>query len=203
MAGLEGLICFGILRGRQQTFVLLDEWVPEAGRAFGPGEALAHLAERYFTGHGPATLQDFTWWSGLKVSEAKAGIEAAGPLLSWVSYEGREYFTGEAPHYAPGGEPDAYLLPGFDEYILGYRDRSAMLDPTLADRTVIGANGMMLPTIVVDGSVMGIWKRTIGKRAIAVKMNPFSPLSSPRRLLVAAAAERYGRFMGNPVTVEW
>jgi len=203
MAGLEGLICFGSLRGRQQTFVLLDEWVPESGRAFGPREALAHLAERYFTAHGPATLQDYSWWSGLKASEAKAGIETAGPLLSRVSYGGMEYFTGDAQPYDSGDVLDSYLLPGFDEYILGYRDRSAMLDPTLAERTVIGANGMMLPTIVVDGSVMGTWKRTLGKRAIAVKMNPFSPLNSPRRLLIAAAAERYGWFMGNLVTIEW
>ena len=203
MAGLEGLLCFGSRRGRQQTFVLLDEWVPEAGRSFGPGEALARLAERYFTGHGPATLQDFTWWSGLTVSDARAGIKAAGPLLSRVSYGEREYFTGEAPPHDPGGEPGAYLLPGFDEYILGYRDRSVILDPALADKTVIGANGMMLPTIVVDGSVVGTWKRTIGRNAVNIAMKPFVPLNAAHRRQVRAAAEQYGTFMRSPVTIEW
>ena len=201
-AGLEGHICFGSLRGRQQTFVLLDEWVPEPGRAFEPGEALERLAERYFRGHGPATLQDFTWWSGLKVAEAKAGIETAGPLLSRVSYGDKVYLMGPAPLYTQDDEPNVYLLPGFDEYILGYRDRSAMLDPTLAERTIIGANGMMLSTIIVDGSVAGTWKRTPGKKYIVVEPNPFLPFTHAQKRLVTTAAERYGAFMGLPVRMK-
>jgi hypothetical protein len=124
MAGLTGLICFGSPPGTRPTFVLLDEWVPEQ-REPGREEALAWLAIRYFTRHGPATLQDYVWWSGLKVSDAKAGIAGAGSRISPVRVKGTEYFTGSpVPDLVPG-EPAAYLLPGFDEYILGYRGTAA------------------------------------------------------------------------------
>jgi hypothetical protein len=202
MAGLEALICFGPNRGRQQTFVLLDDWVPETGRDPGQKEAPGWLAERYFQGHGPATLQDFAWWSGLTVSAAKAGVAAAGSRLSPVTSGGNDYFMAAAADRHPG-EPAAYLLPGFDEYILGYRDRSAILDPVVAGRTVIGGNGMMLPTVVIDGIVAGTWKRSIGKQEIAIGVNPLPPLRRGRNEQLLEAAERYGKFMGMPVTVAW
>ena len=202
MAGLEGLICFGNHRGNQPTFVLLDEWI-SPGLAFGQEEALAGLATRYFTGHGPATLQDFAWWSGLKVADAKKGIEAAGTALSQVTIGGREYFTDPETPDLTGGGQEAYLLPGFDEYILGYRDRNIVLDPSLAGRIVIGENGMMLPTIIIEGKVAGRWKRIVGKREIIITLHPFSSMSPAHKREVGAAAERYGKFMRMPVNVEW
>ena len=201
-AGMEGLICFGNHRGTQPTFVLLDEWV-SPGHAFGREKAVIELAKRYFTGHGPATLQDFVWWSGLKVSEVKAGIEAAGPAILGKTINGIEFFMAQETMDPPGDEPEAYLLPGFDEYILGYHDRRAVLNPSLAGRTVIGGNGMMLSTIVVEGSVAGTWKRGLRNREIVVALNPFSSLTSAHQRLVNSAAERYGRFIGMPVVVEW
>lgn len=201
-AGLEGLICFGPHEGNLATFVLLDEWVPHDGPSLRREDALALLAERYCTGHGPATLQDFTWWSGLTVSEAKAGMTAAQSRLLHMVVGGKEYFTAPNPGPEPG-EPVAYLLPGFDEYILGYRDRSAMLDPAVAAKTVIGSNGMMLPTVVIDGVVAGTWKRTAGKGKLALRLHPFSPPGAVQKRLVTEAAERYGVFMGMPVSLEW
>jgi hypothetical protein len=202
-AGLEGLICFGPHRGSQPTFVLLDEWVPEGRAAGQEGAAGAWLAQRYFTGHGPATLKDFVWWSGLTVSDAKAGIHAAGSRLSPVTLHGKEYFMASPLPDPLPGEPAAYLLPGFDEYILGYQDRSPVLDPSVAGRTALGGNGMMPPTVVIEGSVAGTWKRTIGKREIAISVHPFSPMTPSHRDLVLAAAERYGKFIGMPAVVEW
>jgi hypothetical protein len=202
MAGLEALICFGPNRGRQQTFVLLDDWVPETGRDPGQKETPEWLAERYFRGHGPATLQDFAWWSGLTVSGAKAGVVAAGSRISPVTSGGKNYFMAASAKRDPG-EPAAYLLPGFDEYILGYRDRSAVLGPVGAGRIVIGGNGAMLPTVVIDGIVAGTWKRSIGKQEIAISVNTIPPLRRARNEQVLEAAERYGKFMGMPVTVAW
>ena len=201
-AGLEGLICFGTPRGNQPTFVLLEEWIPP-GLSFGLEEALAGLAKRYFIGHGPATLQDFVWWSGLKVADAKKSIEAAGTALSEVRIGGKEYFTDPETPDLTGAGQEVHLLPGFDEYILGYRDRSIVLDPSLAGRIVIGENGMMLPRIIIEGKVAGTWKRTVGKREIIITLHPFSSMSPARKREVAAAAERYGVFMRMPVVAKW
>jgi len=202
-AGLEGVICFGRPRGKQQTFALLDEWAPETGKTPGPAGALSRLAERYFSGHGPATLQDFVWWSGLTVTDAKAGITAAGDSLTSRVVGGKEYLSVPRDGDEGSGEPEVVLLPGFDEYILGYRDRSAALDPALAGKTVIGSNGMMLPTILVDGSVAGTWKRTVRKNTVTITFEPFINLDSVLRLKVRKAAEHYGIFMERPVSVEW
>jgi hypothetical protein len=119
-----------------------------------------------------------------------------------MTLNGTRYFM--APDTGAGySEPASCLLPGFDEYLLGYRDRSAVLDPPLAGRTVISANGMMLPTIVINGIVAGSWKRTIGKRDITLSFSPFSPLSRAEKRSVTAAAERYSAFMGLPVVPGW
>lgn len=162
------------------------------------------LAERYFTGHGPATLQDFSWWSGLTTAESRAGIRGAGSRLESQIAGGKKYFRAAGITDLEPGEIPAFLLPGYDEYIVGYRDRSAILDTAAVDRTVIGTNGMMFPTVVVDGSVAGTWKRTIRKQEISLALRLFSPLKTTiRHQLVTAAGERYGKFMGMPVTMRW
>jgi hypothetical protein len=125
-------------------------------------------------------------------------MKKAGSELSSLTAGGKEYYTASLSSDPDPSEPAACLLPGFDEYILGYRDRSAVLDPSLAGRTVIGGNGMLLPTIVIDGSVAGTWKRWVGKRGIPIELRPFSAMSTLHQRLVAAAAERYGKFMGMP-----
>jgi hypothetical protein len=196
----DGLLCFAARQGKQQTFALLDEWVP-AARPLSRDEALAELAERYFTSHGPATVQDFTWWSGLTVADAKRGIELAGPHLEREVIDGMSYWL---PASAPGAEPDAspaaYLLPSFDEYTVAYRDRSAVLDP--AQTGVISSNGIFYPIIVLDGRVAGTWKRTFKKGAVIITLSPFSLLKKKERQAIAAAAERYGAFLGMPAVLE-
>jgi hypothetical protein len=201
-AGIEGLICFGPHRGNQPTFVLLDEWVPEESAA-PEGNAAALLAMRYFAGHGPATLQDFAWWSGLKIADAKAGMNEAGLVPADPLKGPPALFIPRGVPGIPAEDPPAYLLPGFDEYILGYRDRVAMLDPAVAGRTVIGTNGMMLPTVILGGFVVGTWKRTMGKKEITITVRPFLPVSPQGRTMVATAAKRYGKFLGLPVRIAW
>ncbi|MBI5141465.1 MAG: AlkZ family DNA glycosylase [Nitrospirae bacterium] len=196
-AGQEKIICFGPPRGKQDTFTLLDEWVP-ASRKLSGDAALAELAKRYFTGHGPATLDDFVWWSGLKVSDARAGLETVKEELEHEKIYGRIYWL---PKDMPALNLDAksvYLLPGFDEYLLGYRDRGAALDPKHAQKICPGNNGMFAPTIVIDGRVVGTWKRTIGKRKVQIATDTFE---AGCRLAESfkEAAERYGRFVNLPV----
>ncbi len=196
----DGLICFGSRRGKQQTFALLDEWVPQTGpRA--RDEALAELTRRYFTSHGPATLQDLMRWAGITTAEAKVGLEAAGKELVQENIADRAYWMScDTPDLSNGME-STYLLPGFDEYLLGYGDRSAVLDPADAQRICPGGNGMFNPTIVIDGHVAGIWKRTFKKGAVAIELTPFRALTPAENHALSAAADRYGEFLGMPVVL--
>ena len=199
-AAQDGLICFGTRRGKQQTFTLLDEWVPLT-RSLPRDEALAELTRRYFTSHGPATVQDLMHWAGLTAAEAKTGLAAAGKALVQVTVADRVYWMPcEAPEINHA-TPSVHLLPGFDEYLLGYRDRSAVLDPAHAQRICPGGNGMFSPTIVIDGVVTGTWRRTFKGGAVVVETTPFRPLTAAENDALAAAADRYGRFLGLPVVL--
>ncbi len=164
----DGLICFGTRRGKQQTFTLLDEWVPLT-RSLTRDEALAELTRRYFTSHGPATVQDLMRWAGLTTAEAKTGLAAAGKALVQETIADRAYWMASDQPELNTGTTATYLLPGFDEYLLGYSDRSAVLDPAYAQRICPGGNGMFSPTIVIDGVVTGTWKRTFKGGAVVIE----------------------------------
>jgi hypothetical protein len=189
---LEGFICFGPRRGKQPTFVLLDEWVPNP-RHLTRNEALAELAGRYFRSRGPATDYDFAWWSGLPVLEARASIDMVRPPLAKEKLAGNTYwFAGSVPAAVRSSE-QAYLLPYVDEYTVAYKDRSALADPELMKRIRAGSPvGILGPLIVMNGRIVGIWKRTIEKRKVVISTNLFTPNAQKA---VAAAAQRYGSFV--------
>jgi hypothetical protein len=193
----DGVICFAIREGRQQTFALLEEWVPKA-KTLQHDEALAELARRYFVSHGPATLQDFAWWSGLPASEARAGLEMVESQLAREVVDNRTYWH-SALADAGDMSPTAYLLPPYDEYIVAYRDRSAVLDSAHAIQA--GYGGILSPTVVVDGRVVGTWKRVLKKNAIVVTPTYFTKISEAQAHAVAVAADRYGRFLNRPAVV--
>lgn len=188
----EGLLCFGPHAGKQPTFVLIDEWLPPAAERT-RDEALAILAERYFTSHGPATVADFAWWIGLTRGEVRRAIELARSSLVEVTVDG-------VAHYMPDriveARSEVHLLPGFDEYMLGYTDRSAALAAEHAEKICPGANGMFLPTFVVGGEVKGTWKRTVKKASITIAITTFSPVSAAARAAATRAARRYGEHTG-------
>lgn len=193
---LHGLICFAATNGKEQSFALLEEWVAPA-REKTRDEALAELALRYFTSRGPATLQDFTWWSGLGAGEARAGLEAVRTRLVQVAQDGQDYWM--APDInAPKASARVFALPGFDEFLLGYKDRSAVLDARHAQQVCPGGNGMFAATIVIDGCVAGTWKRSFRKGVIEISATPFATLGKAERDAFAAAAEGYAAFMGLP-----
>jgi Winged helix DNA-binding domain len=190
---IEGLLCFGAREGKQPTFALLDEWVPAAPR-LERDAALAELARRYFTSHGPASLQDFVWWSGLTTSDARAGVEMAKPHVMQEVIAGQTYWLSPSAPDAKAVSAAAYLLPPYDEYTVAYKDRSAVLDPLYAKRVNTG-NGVFSPTMVVDSQVVGLWKRTLKKDAVVITPSPFTKLGTVARRAVAAAASRYGEFL--------
>lgn len=196
----EGLICFGPPSGKQQTFTLLDEWVPQ-GKSLTRDEALAELTRRYFTSHGPATLQDFGGWSGLTMTEVRAGVDMVKTQLRQEIVNGQTYWMSPDGPVTANHSPAIHLLPGFDEYMLGYKDRSAVLEAEHAQKIVPGNNGMFSATLVIEGRIAGTWKRTFKKDKVVIEVNPFTPLSEAQSQAVAITAEHYGRFVGKSAVV--
>lgn len=192
----EELICFGPRSGKTHTFVLLDEWVPKS-RICDREESLARLAKRYFDSHGPATLQDFVWWTGLSVTDARAGIAGAAGKLVCVRLEGVEHWgPEETPAQKSAGDAAVAFLPAFDEYLLGYKERGAVLEPVHGGKVNPGNNGVFMPVVLLRGRVEATWKRVIRKKAVAMTVHPFAPLRKVDRVALQAAARHYARFVG-------
>ena len=196
-AALDGVICLGPQQGRDPTYVLVAHWLG-AQTASVPDNPPAALAERYFSSHGPATVQDFAWWSGLPVGAARQALDAA-PDMVRVEAEGKTLWTKESPTKPSTGHT-AHLLPPYDDYLLGYKDRSWALDPAYAKQVNAGG-GMPKPTLAVDGQIVGTWSRAIQAARIVVSLNPFQPLDANQRGAVHAAAVRYADFHSRALEV--
>jgi hypothetical protein len=197
-AELDGLICSGALRGKQQTYTLLEERVPPA-RVLERDEALAELTRRFFTGHGPATLKDYTWWSGLTVAEARAGLEMVKSQLVQEVVDDKTYWFAPIEPGSQGGSPLAHLLPAYDEYTIAYKDHHTVLDPQHLNQVIAG-NGIV---IIIDGRITGTWKRTFKKGAVVVTLNPFTSLTEAETEAVTRVAHQYGAFLELLVVLEW
>jgi hypothetical protein len=198
-AELDALVCSGPRRGKHSTYALLDERVPPVG-PLARDEALAELTQRYFASHGPATIRDFAWWSGLAVRDARIGVDAARPPLSRMLADDMEYYYRPSRSAAADASPMACLLPVYDEYLIAYKDREAVRERTLDAGAVTKAH-IFQNSVVMDGRVIGSWKRTPGPKAMQVDVAPFRGLSTAERRAIASAADRYSTFLGMPVTV--
>jgi winged helix DNA-binding protein len=200
----RGVTCIAPNIGTEQTFVLLDEWVPDPVR-LSHEEALATLAIRYFGGRGPSTRQDFAGWTGLPAAEAKRGIAAAGEALATVRVDGQEMLLHPALlDAAPATAPDEVLaLPGFDEYLLGFKDRSLMLAAEHKNAIIPGGNGVFQATIVRAGRVIGTWKRSLTPKRVDVSVRPLVRLGVKDRARVEKALAPYARFHARDLRVTW
>jgi hypothetical protein len=195
----DGVLCFGAVRGKQQTFALLDEWVP-ASRAMARDESLAEVARRYFATRGPATVKDLAWWTGLTGGDARKALDMVRGELEAAVVDGVTYWSGDGPAAAVAGV--AHLAPGFDEYLLAYCDRSAVVEDRYAKRLHAGG-GVFSPAVVVDGRVAGTWRRTVKRAAVLVEATPFARWTKADRAAVTAAAGRYAAFVGLPLELEF
>jgi hypothetical protein len=182
----RGLTCRGADRGRDATFVRIDDWVPPAPP---PADPLAELARRYFRAFGPATAADFTAWSGLP---SGAAVTAIRDELTEVEFDGRRGWTLGQVEPAPGFR----LLPMFDNYLLGYRDRTAMLDPARNPQVYVG--GIIKAAVVCDGRLIGIW-RLDRARAAVVRVTPFESFSRRHRAELDRERADIERYLGRPV----
>jgi len=191
---LIGLLCSGGRIGKQFTYALLDDRAPGTN-TLTRDEALITLAERYFTAHGPATLQDFVWWSGLTVAEAKAGLNAIKHKLLNEELNGNTYWFTEPAGEANSRSAKAYLLPNYDEYIVSYKDRSASIrekDISKADPRGTIFNH----TFIINGKIEGMWKRELKKDLLAIELIPFKPLSKAAIAAITTTVKRHAKFLG-------
>jgi hypothetical protein len=161
-------------------------------------EALAELTSRYFTSHGPARVQDFTWWSGLTQADAKAGLEMAKPHIMQEIINGQTYYRAASGQANQSHAPTALLLPPYDEYTIAYKNHSAIVAPEHAQQA---RNSIYGGVTVIDGLVVGNWKRTFSKGAVVIESAPFRPLSAAESDAFVAAARRYGEYLEMPVVL--
>ena len=199
-AELDGVICSGGRKGKQFTYALLEERVPPV-KPLKRDEALAELVKRYFTTRGPATLQDFAWWSGLTVADAKKGIEMLKSRFASETVEGQTYWFANDVLPVREKSPTAHLLPNYDEYFIGFKDRSAigkLVSPLRPEENAVAFNAHI---IIMDGQIVGGWRRTQTKNAVILERNLLVKLSRSEERALDREADRYSEFLKLPV--EW
>jgi hypothetical protein len=213
-AELDALIASGPRRGKQFTYALLEERVPKP-RALDREEAVAELTLRYFRSHGPAQVQDFVWWSGLRMADARAGIALAGGTLDHQTIEGKDYWFDAAARPPRRATLVAHLLPNYDEYTVAYRDRAEILhadqpfDPALFARagtsrsSSISFASVLSNVVAVGGRVRGSWRRTVARGGVRLEVQPLDRFKRAETGAVEDAANRFGRFLGRPVELSW
>lgn len=193
-AELEGLVCSGPRRGKQFTYALVEERAPGA-RVLARDEALAELTLRYYTSHGPATARDLAWWSGLALADVKQGIATAGAQLTSLEAAGQEYWS--PPELALASQPpgQAFFLPTYDEYVIGY---SSFGGSRLGGQDITDEQGRFDSVLFIDTRAAGSWRRTLKKELVEIELILFSALSDKEIELVQAAAQRYSDYLGLP-----
>jgi hypothetical protein len=200
-AEIDGIICSGAISGKKQTYALLAERVP-GKQTFTKNEALTLLAKKYFTSHGPATLADFVWWSGLPVTDARKAIEMNKTTLISETIGNDTYWLSDSINISTTSPESVYLLPAFDEYLISYKNRSAAITIDHHSKA-ISNNGIFRPIIVVNGQISGLWKRTIKKDKTLIELDHFRPHNKKEIGLIEKAVESFGHFSGMKTEVKF
>ncbi|WP_293901312.1 winged helix DNA-binding domain-containing protein [Sporocytophaga sp.] len=199
-ASLQNVICQGPMKDDKEiTFTLLDSWAPKSP-ILERKDALHELAKRYFQSHGPATFADFVNWSGLSNADAKKAFESIQSEINKVSLNQSEY--GYYDNIKVGPMPNkVYLLPAFDEYILGYKNRELFLDKEYS-KNVITVNGLFYPTIIVKGKVIGTWKRSISKGKVNIEIQPFELSNKIKHSAIKEELKSLESFLDMPIVLK-
>jgi hypothetical protein len=194
-AELDRIICSGPRIGKQFTYALLDKRA-KANKKFTRDEALAELTKRYFNSHGPAALQDYMWWSGLSMKEAKRGLEMILSDLQQVQIEDSVFWFSKSASLVKRKSPAIHLLPTYDEYTVAYQNRAVFLDPK---NNAKSGNGIFKPVVIIDGKVQGVWSRTLKKDSVAVTVKTFGKASDVEKKKIKSAVNSYGKFLEKDV----
>lgn len=192
-AELDKIICSGKMKGKETTYALLHERVAEP-KSLQKQVALEKLATKYFKSHSPATLQDFVWWSGLAITDAKSGMEMIKKDFIPEKINDKEYWIPKS--FAPSKkiENSVFLLPAFDEFLISYKERSASVMTEHASKA-FSKNGIFWPTVLINEKVMGTWKREIKKDKLSITINFFDSKTKLKNNLLEEAVARLELFL--------
>jgi len=206
VACVEGYVCYGPDRGRSPTFTRCDRWLRPGG-GFAPEEARDALLRRYLHAYGPATPRDFATWTGLPAGVAKAAFGRAGGDIAEVEACGKgasalreDLPAMRAPHRK--GRPRVELLPSFDPFLLGHRDKGHLVDAVRYKRVYRKA-GWLSPVVLVDGRCAGVWSHRRAGKGVAVTVEPFGRMGRAVRAGIGGEAARLGRFLGGKAEVAY
>lgn len=191
-AEMEGILCNGQLRGSKQTFTLLEEWVPRK-QILQREEALERLARKYFVSHGPATIQDFAWWSGLTLTECKQAVDLIKDDFVCETTNGRAFWMKNDIKVPSVDEVSALLLSPFDEFVVSYKDRSEMINETHYGK-VMTKNGLFSPTIMLNGEIIGSWKKIKKKGLPQIELSFFEKTLQKTQALFKSEIKRLEKF---------
>ena len=200
-AEAEGIICSGKQKEGKPTYAILEEWVPERNRKVNRDEALKELGQRYFISRGPATIQDFTWWSGLSSRDAKLALEYNKPHLISETIEDQTYWFVNSSIEPNSMQDETFLLPSYDEFIIGYRDRKASLSKVDQKKT-ISDNGIFYPTILLNGQIIGTWTCNNKKDTVVISTKLFKTDFKNQVKLLKKSVTDYSRFINKKIELE-
>jgi Winged helix DNA-binding domain len=191
---MEKVICFGPRRGKQQTFVLLDEWIPPE-KSLTKEESMGAIALRYYHGHGPASIHDLAWWTGLTITEATAATDMVIGQLEKITFGDRTMFMQPGLIDIPTKPVVARLLPAYDEFLISYQDRSA--SETEAIRKLKDLNAIFTSTLILNGSIVGTWKRMITNKGVKIEIKKLEKLTKVADDVIKKECSRYASFIGS------
>jgi hypothetical protein len=196
-AEIDRLICSGPRRGKQFTYALLDDRAPNS-KSLKKDEALSAIALRYFSSHGPATVKDFSWWSGLSPSDARRAVEIARPDSSSSQNGETYYFFTSSSNRSIIKNSTVHLLPAWDEFTVAYKDRSLVLDPEFHHES---GSGIFNQNILISGKIKGGWRRELKSNSVLVETRYYGSPANSEVKGVAAAARRYAKYVGNQLVL--
>ena len=200
-AELDGVVCNGIMRCKNQTYVLLEERVPKT-RPIKREEALAKLAERYFKSHGPAKTDDFIWWSGLNITDGKSAMEMIKEKLFSETIKSKTYWLHNTFSASEKFTSSLHVLPAFDEFIISYKDRTAMLNLEHHHKA-FSSNGIFYPVIIMNGKVIGLWKRDVKKDLVIIQTELFTKISKSTMNSIEKKFNQFGKFLEKKTEVHF
>ncbi|MDL2283447.1 winged helix DNA-binding domain-containing protein [Odoribacter sp. OttesenSCG-928-G04] len=191
-AEMEGLLVNGALRGKQQTFTLLTELAPRTVTLC-KEEALERLARKFFNSHAPASINDFAWWSGLSLTECKQAIGLVKDDFICERINGRDFWMRNDTQTPPVNENSALLLPPFDEFVVSYKDRSELIDKEHYGK-VMTKNGLFSPTVMLNGEIIGSWKKATLKGKTKIELSFFEKTAKKTEALFESEIRRIENF---------
>ena len=193
VAETEGIVCSGIDKGRKATYALLEERVSPT-RELHKDEALARLAQKYFQSHSPASLQDFCWWSGLPVGEARKAIDTIKADLFTDTFNGNDFFVHNMYKEPLISNNTLHFLPAYDEYLISYKDRTDVLDKNYYSKGFTNY-GIFYPVVSYNGKIVANWKKVVKKLETDIEISLFDSQTKLNKKLIEQAKDKYKLFL--------